>query len=251
MITTEKKKAAVSESHNLEAQYQNINKFWTQEGDKRMNEIQKTGLRKLLHHYQNKPINKQQFRILQGVLTSDFSLMETKRKAKQVKKSEIKKLRCDVDELSSRAMNETTKILKGNLFELASSYSGKVNQYATLLQEPKINYSLTRSSNLVGRRNSILDSIKEDSSSLTESEFSDSSSPDRNSELSSSILKNQTSQSPEVDDNHRDKISLELEARLPQISSLAQQEVKPIFEIMDDNIDDGYDKKQAAPSPRD
>ena len=30
MITTDKKKAAVSESHNLEAQYQNINKFWTE-----------------------------------------------------------------------------------------------------------------------------------------------------------------------------------------------------------------------------
>ena len=58
MVTTDQKEV-VSQSYNLEDQFENINNFLTQEGDKRMNERQKIDLRKLLHHYQNKPINKQ------------------------------------------------------------------------------------------------------------------------------------------------------------------------------------------------
>ena len=54
-------------------QYQNVS---------RMSESQKIALRKLLNHYQDRAVNTQQFRILQGVLTSDFSLMEVKRKAR-------------------------------------------------------------------------------------------------------------------------------------------------------------------------
>ena len=109
---------AGSELYDLEAQYQNINKIFTQ-GDKRMNESQKTDLRKLLNRYQDKAVNKQQFRILQGVLTQNFGMMEIKRKARQAKKSEINQLKSDVKGLTKKDTG-SAKSGNGNFFELPS-----------------------------------------------------------------------------------------------------------------------------------
>ena len=75
-----------------------------------MDESQKVDLRKLLNRYQDKEINMHQFRILQGVLTQNFSELEYMRKLRKAKNSEIKQLRSGMQDITKKA---TSKVKEG------------------------------------------------------------------------------------------------------------------------------------------
>ena len=77
-----------------------------------MDESQKVDLRKLLNRYQDKEINMHQFRILQGVLTQNFSELEYMRKLRKAKNSEIKQLRSGMQDISKKATNKVKEGIK-------------------------------------------------------------------------------------------------------------------------------------------
>lgn len=154
-----------------------------------MSESQKIALRKLLNHYQDRAVNTQQFRILQGVLTSDFSLMEVKRKARQAKKREIMQLKSDVKGLTAKAIQETTKVFSNaNFFDLASNNNLLKKNSFNSCQQPAIGRHLTMAS------------IKE-RERKSERSFNSSDDDEKSSELSSGSFDNNKVQTPTCDQN--------------------------------------------------